>query len=425
MTPSVPPSGADGSTSSASVLKNLILTHQWQATVNHIRSNPDDAKEALEFNGVKAHPLHVACAIGAPIGVIKSLIAAYSTATQIKNDSERLPLHCLFLNRCPSLNVLSAIVEAYPAASHIADGSGKLAIHYACDQKGVTDDFFTILLSTYPEGAYVRDSSGKFPINYATSNADVTTKKCALSALDRGTLFASISKMTSARLMEEQHVKMNAIEANHAERVRKMKIQAKEEKVKLMSEVEMLKSQLKQSSDANRVFKEELDLAEAKKTEAVQAAVDNEQAVAAEQERKLRMELAEVQLKNMDLIDKLETVQLDLDNSLALEKRNSAETESTNQRLLQANDTIAMLTQVDQEKCLYITHLEESLLKAQKAVMSLASKQEDMQKAMGVQKEVLNKVLLDHSSTAENIGGLFVDMVTLADDIGCTIKQTE
>lgn len=321
MTPSAPPAGADGSSSSASILKNLILNQQWQAIVTHIRSNPHDAKEALEFNGVKAHPLHVACAIGAPIGVIKSLIAAYSMATQIKNDSGRLPLHCLFLNRCPSLNILSAIVEAYPAASHIADGSGKLAIHYACDQKGVVDDFFTILLSTYPEGAYVRDSSGKFPINYATSNADITTKKFALSALDRGTLFASISKMTAARLMEEQHAKMNAIEANHAERVRKMDVQAKEEKAKLLSEVEILRSQFKQASDANLVFKEKFNLAEAKKNEAVQTAVENQQAVAAKQEKELRMELAEVQLKNMDLIDQLETVQLDVDNSQASEKR--------------------------------------------------------------------------------------------------------
>jgi hypothetical protein len=409
----------------SSILKNLLLTQQWQAIANHIRTNPIDAKNPLEINGVKALPLHIACAIGAPIGVIKSLIGAYSIATQIKNDSGRLPLHCLFLHRCPTLAVLSSIIEAYPAASHIADGTGKLAIHYACEQKGVTDDFFTILLSTYPEGAYARDFSGKFPINYATSNTDGITKKCALAALDRGTLFASISKMTSNRVMDEQQAKMNSLEESYVAKMRTMESHAKEERIKLKSEINEIKSQLKDAKDEKLKLVEELNEAETKKDNSVKEAIETEQAKATELEKNLRMELADMQLQNMDLLEQVESIQLDLDDSRTSNDNKAKEIDALKKELDDAKDKIASLELVNQEKCNYISHLEESLLKAQNAVMALAGKQEEMQKIMEGQKEVLNNVLLAHSATVGHVGGLFVDMINLADDIGGTIKAGE
>lgn len=391
---------------------------------NHIRLNPDDAKHPLEFNGVKALPLHVACAVGAPIGVIKSLVAAFSAATQIKNDSGRLPLHCLFLHRCPSLNVLSAIIEAYPAASHIADGTGKLPIHYACEQTNVTDDSFTILLSTYPEGAYARDHSGRFPINYATSNSDPNTKKCALAALDRGTLFASISKMTSNRIKDEQQVKISAMEESYVKKMSGMEDRAKEERGRLKSEIDGLKSQLKEATESNQVMTQELNAATQKRNDAVNMAIETERAKASELEEKLRMELADVQLKNMDLVDQLETVLSDLDNSNALNESKSADIDDLKKQIDDAQQKIASLEDAGTKKDQYISDLEQSLVKAQEAVMTLASKQEEMHKSMMNQKDVLNSILSAHNTTAGEACGLFVNMITLADDIAGTISVT-
>ena len=396
---------------STNVLKDLLLNQQWQSIANHLRTNPADAKQPLEINGIKALPLHICCAIGAPIGVIKSLIAAFSTAAQMKNDSARLPLHCLFLHHCPTLTALSAIIEAYPAACHITDGSGKLPIHYACEQSGVTDDFFTILLSTYPEGAYARDSSGKFPINYATSNTDAITKKCALAALDRGTLFASISKMTSIR-----------VEESHAKNLNEMENHAREEKDKLQAEIGALKSRLKDASVVNQTLKEQLDAAEGTKNDAIKMTMEEEQAKANELEKGLRMELADVQLKNMDMVDQLESLQQNLDDSRALDEKKAAEIDSLKVKLTNATDEIVSLKQASINKCNYIAHLEDSLIKAQEAVMTLAGKQEEMRLAMDKQKEVLNTILMTHNTTLGDVGGLYVDMISLADDIGGTIK---
>lgn len=376
-------------------LKNLLLNQQWQAIANHVRTNPTDAKHSLEFNGIKALPLHVACAIGAPIGVIKCIISAYSAAAQIKNDSGRLPLHCLFLHRCPTLNVLSAIIEAYPAASHIADGTGKLPIHYACEQQNVTDDFFTILLSTYPEGAYARDGMGNFPINYATSNADLITRKCALAALDRGTLFASISKMTSIRILDDQKVKIDALEDDYMKKISKMKKDAKEERGKFKSEIEGLKSQLKELTYANLALTQELEVSNAKQDDAVNAAIKKEQATAAELEKNLRMELADVQLKNMDLVDQLESVQLNLEKSKASNDNKESEIEELKEELNRARKQIASLEHANASKCNYIANLEDSLGKAQKAAMTLSTKQKELQNAMDSQKSLLDSLASD------------------------------
>ena len=407
----VTPNATEPVTVDTNVLKSLLLTQQWASIANHLRANPIDAEHPLEINDVKALPLHIACAISAPIGVIKTLIAAYSNATQMKNDSARLPLHCLFLHRCPNITVLSTIIEAYPAACHITDGNGKLAIHYACEQSGVTDDFFTILLSTYPEGAYARDSSGKFPINYATSNKDAITKKCALAALDRGTLFASISKMTSIR-----------VEESHSKKLNEMENRAADEKAKLQAEIDSLESQLQDVSVMNQTLKGELDAAEGKKNDAIKMIIGEEQAKADELEKGLRMELADVQLKNMDMVDQLENLQHNLDDCIASDENKAEEICALKVKLNGANDEIASLKQENASKCNYIDHLEESLLKAQKVVMELAGKQEEMQVAINNQKEMFNTVLMTQNTTLAHAGGLYVDMVSLADDIGGTIK---
>lgn len=42
---------------------------------------------------------------------------------------------------------------------------------------------------------------------------------------------------------------------------------------------------------------------------------------------------------------------------------------------------------------------------------------------MEVQKEILNTMLLAHDTSLGNVGGLLVDMVGLADDIGGAINR--
>jgi chromosome segregation ATPase len=281
-------------------------------------------------------------------------------------------------------------------------------------------------------------------LNYATENKDGETKKAALAALDRGTLFASISKMTSNRLMADHEAKMRSLEEGHVKKMNAMENHYKEEKCKFKLEIESLKSQLKIEKEANKTIMEELNAAEIKREEAVKAAIQKEQTKASEMEKDLRTDLAGVQLKNMDLIDQLESVQLDLDDSRAAGESKDEEIEALKRKLedvtatllstqtsLESSEKVAKETQEklllseqsNAQKDGYITHLEESLLKAQNAVMNLAQKQTEMQKAMEAQNEMLNTMLLAHNASSGNVGGLLVDMIGLADDIGGSIKK--
>ncbi|EED87006.1 predicted protein [Thalassiosira pseudonana CCMP1335] len=397
--------------SSAQILKNLLVMHQWQAIATHIRANPYSAKVSHEFDGVKALPLHVACATGAPIGVIKALLTAYPKATQMKNDSGRLPLHCLFLNACPQSSIVAAIVESYPAAASVADGTGKFPIHHACERQGVTDEVFTTLLSMYPEGAYARDFNGMFPINYATSNKDVSAKKAALTALDRGTLYASISKMTSIRLLNDCE--------------NKLKAQLKHEKEKMQS------------------LMQEKEIFQINKEEAIASVIQTEQVKYSNLEKELRENFAEVQLNNMDLVEQLDVVQTDLEKSQGKVDELSddinelnAKFEECNARLDETNTTLASVKHLLEEtqgklassrcnndkKAEYILHLEQSLHHAQESVMMLAKEQEKFKFGLQSQREALSTLLKGWDENLSGVGGLMVDMIGLADDIGGVVK---
>lgn len=416
---------------------------QWQAIATHIRANPYSAKVSHEFDGVKALPLHVACATGAPIGVIKALLTAYPKATQMKNDSGRLPLHCLFLNACPQSSIVATIVESYPAAASVADGTGKFPIHHACERQGVTDEVFTTLLSMYPEGAYARDFNGMFPINYATSNKDVSTKKAALTALDRGTLYASISKMASIRLLNDCENKVRTLEEGHVAKISKMELHAKEERAKFYTQIEQLKAQLKHEKEKMQSLMQEKEIFQINNEDAIASVIQTEQVKYSNLEKELRENFAEVQLNNMDLVEQLDVVQTDLEKSQGKVDELSddinelnAKFEECNARLDETNTTLASVKHLLEEtqgklassrcnndkKAEYILHLEQSLHHAQESVMMLAKEQEKFKFGLQSQREALSTLLKGWDENLSGVGGLMVDMIGLADDIGGVVK---
>jgi hypothetical protein len=122
---------------------------------------------------------------------------------QTKGGSQdRLPLHFLLAaTTVPSDNVVTTLVEAYPGACCVLDKGGNLPIHIACQAAHVPDKVFTLILSMYPEGAYARNLGGMYPLHLAASNRDMETKKIALAALDRGTLYALFGHLACGELL--------------------------------------------------------------------------------------------------------------------------------------------------------------------------------------------------------------------------------
>lgn len=383
------------------------------------------------------------------------LLSAHPAAAQIKcGKDDRLPIHTLLATTAapyipytpPSEDIVSVLIELYPGAARVPDGNNQLPIHLACSIEGVSEKVLTFILSTYPEGAYVRDFHGKYPLDYATSNKDIFTRKLALAALDRGTLYASISKMTSLRLSKENESKTRSMEDVYEKKLKKMEVHAKEERVKLLAQVDSLMKQLKEEKESNQRLCQEKEKMVIEKDQAVARAIQFERARYAKLEEKLRSDLADVQLKNMDLLEQLESTQDDLDASKETEEKQVGEIDAFKQKLSETNDDLESkqnelgMTQeelkavqedlvtassVIKQKSDRIAHLEQSLDNTKSAVLHLIQEQERAQASMEKQKEYLGIFISQQINTEKEAKTSLLKMSLLVDAIDISQKVEE
>jgi hypothetical protein len=431
------------STAGNDSLIRLCQQKMWHAVAELTRSNPSAVK-AASATDVKSNkavtPLHIACESGAPIQIIKLILSAHPPAAQIIGGLyDRLPLHCLLAaTTIPSESIVAALIEAFPGACRVTDKNGNLPIHLACQAAHVSDAIFTSILSMYPEGAYARNTSGQYPLHIAAANKDTPTKKVALAALDRGTLYASISKMTSIRLAREHEDQTRLLNKKNADKVATMEAHALEERSKLKAQIESLQNQLKTEKEIISKLQVDMKNMDVKHNEEISRAVLKEQAKASCMEKQLRSELAVVQLKNMDFLDQVEMLQADnelsnkkVDNQAhainELEQKNMnsnnllAETlaslESTKKELTTTEDQLESVQIINKEKSKRILQLEDSLRGARETIFTFRNEKELLTTLMTSQKEKLVGLLMGHDSVMNDTGALVDKMVMLADNL--------
>jgi len=455
------------SDSSKTALIDLILSHQWQSTIAHLQSTPADASSPWSSKPKSLLPLHLACQHGAPLPVIKALLSAHpASATTRSEPNGLLPLHCLFLVNDPQTftppnpAVLSFLLEANPDATRQSDRNGKLPLHHACQSIGITEETFTALLSTYPEAAYARDYHGKFPVDYAASNpyakADfegsvgknrgggAITKKAALTALDRSTLYAFISKMTGLRLGKEYDTKLRSLEESHAKKLNGMESHFKEERAKLKGIIDGLQVELANEKTRNEALLRKNDELAREREVAVAKAIEIEVEKQSKMESNLRSELAEVQLKNMDLLEELETVNSDLSDSRAKELTLMEEVSSLKEELEKVNveftecqetleaerralgetrDRVFELESENEAKSDRVLELEASLGVTQAESLEMAKEQERMKLSAMARCDILRNLLEENDRSIIEIDNVMSRMVTMAD--GCNVTKAK
>ena len=428
-------------------LYSAIAASNWQAVIKQLQDDPSLAKIASSAYGDEFLPLHAVCVATfqtAPLRLFKMLLLANPAAAQVKAGAhDRLPIHHLLASSIrtgvpPSEEAVSALIEVYPGAARVPDANNDLPIHLACQVIGVSDKVLTFILSTYPEGAYLRDYHGKYPLDYATSNKDINTKKVALAALDRGTLYASISKMTSKRLSQENESKTRSIEEVYEKKLNKMEHHSKEERAKLKAQLDAMTKQFEEEKKRTQSLRDEKEQILIEKDQAVARAVQFEKAHHAKLEQKIRSELADVQLKNMDMLDQLESTQVDLDTSKEMEEMHTDKIDFLNQTLSQTNktlddtkeelnktqvemkgvqDELASAMNVIKEKSAVISHLEQCLRDAKSSVLHLIQDHERMQADMEKQKESLGVFISQQISAEKDAKTSLLKMSLLVDAI--------
>lgn len=144
--------------------EHSIQGSEWQYGIelDHIEShgNPQLWKRL---------PIHSACVLGAPIGVVEALHLAYPMGVVTKEPfTGALPLHLACCHSAPPA-LVKGLLMAYPIGARVADGLGRLALHQAC-LSGAPRLTFTYLLKAYPHAVLLKDDKGRTPPQYAKTN---------------------------------------------------------------------------------------------------------------------------------------------------------------------------------------------------------------------------------------------------------------
>ena len=114
-------------------MSQAITSEQWERVVGLCQSKPDSAKSWTTrqglFEGIKDSnvlPIHEALVGGAPLEVIRGLLAAYPDSISAKESSyKRLPLHCA-CRKNAILQVVELLLDKNPEAALVADKLGRL-----------------------------------------------------------------------------------------------------------------------------------------------------------------------------------------------------------------------------------------------------------------------------------------------------------
>ncbi|EJK48455.1 hypothetical protein THAOC_32743 [Thalassiosira oceanica] len=380
---------------------DLCRTRQWKAVVGQVRGDPAIVKHHTSADGAPTL-LYIACENGAPLIVVKTILSADSSAALTPCGlKSRLPLHALVASNYQLVDtILTALVEAAPSACRVADRNGSLPIHLLCQKPNISDEsIFTTVLSSYPEGAYVKNLAGYYPLQYASENV-TATKKTALSALDRGTLYASISKMASLRLASEHDDRIQALTHEHTLMMKKVRS-------KLTGQIDALKDELAESKKVAHNLEDERKATVSSHREELEIAIKTEKTIASEMENELRSELAGEQLKNMELLEQMEEVQTDLEGKLAF---NQSELEAARSKI--------------EEKMKYISSLESCLERSKESIILLIKEQNDMKAAMQSQRDVLAALLGRKETSITEAGALAEKLTHLATEVGVASRET-
>lgn len=179
-------------TESASCLSSMVAERDWESILAAVEDDTSIAAKwiyGIDGNTTtiwKRLPIHLACANGAPVGLVYFLLQSYpaggcsadphdgSTPLHVACQTPHVPLSVirLLLEKCPqstqacsvperrlplhmavlsmaSYDVIEALLEVDPSAVAVADSDGKTAMDYAKDLYGETHLVFELLVMVY------------------------------------------------------------------------------------------------------------------------------------------------------------------------------------------------------------------------------------------------------------------------------------
>mmetsp|Transcript_1349 Transcript_1349/g.1934 ORF Transcript_1349/g.1934 Transcript_1349/m.1934 type:complete len:346 (+) Transcript_1349:83-1120(+) len=138
---------------SETYLNLLLNAKNWKFAVNELKSNPKDAciwNETYASDGrtltSRVLPIHTACALNAPVQIVRSLIVANRSGLKEPDNKGFLPIHYACCNSASKESINELIIE-YPDSVDVKDHSGMLPLHHAAFWGPSSLDVIKVLLT--------------------------------------------------------------------------------------------------------------------------------------------------------------------------------------------------------------------------------------------------------------------------------------
>mmetsp|Transcript_22153 Transcript_22153/g.33725 ORF Transcript_22153/g.33725 Transcript_22153/m.33725 type:complete len:562 (+) Transcript_22153:261-1946(+) len=153
------------------ILFRLVLKKDWNGACQRCDSFPEEASTWIVTKGFHGNlrflPLHKACVLQPPMGIIEALLQAHTEGAKSKDQDGWLPIHCACFYGA-SQTVINALIEAHPSGAHNKDDEGRMPLHYAA-LKAASENVMSSLLRANPKAAVSKDDEGRLPIHHACS----------------------------------------------------------------------------------------------------------------------------------------------------------------------------------------------------------------------------------------------------------------
>jgi len=166
---------------SGSRLYTQMVTKDWESALATVEESPEEGCEwqyGIELDRIesldsaimwKRLPIHSACVLHTPIGLIEALIWAYPKGIRVKDPfTGSIPLHLACRHSAPP-ELVKTVIMAYPAGSRIEDFVGRVPLHMAC-LSGASRLTFIYLLKAFPHAVLIKDDRRRTPLQYAKQN---------------------------------------------------------------------------------------------------------------------------------------------------------------------------------------------------------------------------------------------------------------
>ena len=169
----------------ANALHDACAAGNWKEAARLASARPGggagaDAKDLCrEKDSSGNEPLHLALVYGAPLGVVRALLAARPEAARVTNHAGHLPLHLSVRNAAPR-EVVALVLAANRSAVRVADGGERRCLHLAAAH-GASVDVVQLLLEARPAAIGEADGQGLVPLLIAVRAEQPPPAGCAVS----------------------------------------------------------------------------------------------------------------------------------------------------------------------------------------------------------------------------------------------------